>query len=121
MIPTDKAEIAAPVVPIDDYGTPAYESRWIREKLNLPADATTSNVQGLMHVVCAHAHGYEAYIAAYKCNDKQGEIARLTVEVAELRAELARLTPSPPVPQTEESAKAMRDAANYQFESSARE
>lgn len=60
------------------------ESLWIRKKLNLPADTpfvsgAGPTLAGSMHVVCDHAHGYMTYITAYRCNDKQGEIARLTV------------------------------------------
>lgn len=43
------------------------------------------DVMGSMHVLESHAHGYETYIAAFKCDDKQGEIARLTVEINQLR------------------------------------
>lgn len=67
-----------------DYGTPEYESRWVREKLKLPPDAKTGDVQGMLHVWDASQHGMTAYIAAYKCNDKQGEIARLAAKVREL-------------------------------------
>jgi len=74
-----------------DYGTPAYEARWIREKLNLPADCKSSVVQGAMHVQESHAHGYEAYITAYRCDDKQGEIARQSVTIEEQAAEIAAL------------------------------
>lgn len=67
-----------------DYGTPEYESRWVREKLKLSPDAKTSDVQGVLHVWDANQHGMTAYIAAYKCDDKQGEIARLAAKVHEL-------------------------------------
>lgn len=62
---------------------------WIRNKLGLPENATDSDIYGEMHVLEAHAHGYETYIQAHKCDDKQGEIARLTVRVGELEAEIA--------------------------------
>ncbi|MGC3968925.1 MAG: hypothetical protein QM775_16610 [Pirellulales bacterium] len=73
-----------------DYGTPEYEAKWIRGKLNLPEDAPTSGVQGKMHCVCADAHGYQTYIAAFRCDDKQGEIARLTHQVAALQETLEK-------------------------------
>lgn len=76
-----------------DYGTPKYESRWIRRKLELPANASTGDLQGQMHVVCSHAHGYMTYIKAFKCDDKQGEIARLTVAVRELAKRCGCLDP----------------------------
>ena len=42
-----------------------------------------------MHVLESHAHGYETYVAAFKCDDKQGEIARQSVEIAECHEALA--------------------------------
>jgi len=71
------------------------EAAWIRRKLDLPEDAQFvsgdgKTVAGAMNVVCSAAHGYNTYIVAYKCNDKQGEIARLTVERDELKAALAK-------------------------------
>lgn len=89
--------VVAPVVkaekpwPPTDYNTPAYDARWIREKLKLPAGCPVTKVQGAMHVICSHADGYERYITAFKCDDKQGEIARLTVEVDLLRNALKEL------------------------------
>lgn len=58
---------------------------WICTKLGLPLDAKDSQVYGAMHVACSHAHGYETYIQSHKCDDKQGEIARLTLERDEAR------------------------------------
>jgi hypothetical protein len=75
----------------ENYGTPEYEAAWMREKLNLPADAKTSKLQGAIHVVCYEAHSYDRYIKAHKCDDKQGEIARQSVQIAELQVENARL------------------------------
>ena len=77
----------------DDYGTSAYEARWIREKLELPAACSTGDLQGEMHVICSRAFGYQKYIVAYKCDDKQGEIARLTVRCRELAEKLGCLDP----------------------------
>lgn len=61
------------------------EAAWIRRKLGLPEDCGfvtgDKTLAGEMHVVCSHAHGYVTYIEAFKCDDKQGEIARLTVEL----------------------------------------
>jgi hypothetical protein len=69
------------------------ESIWVRKKLGLHedtpfVDGNGPTLTGSMHVVCSHAHGYESYIVAYKCDDKQGEIARLTVERNELREQV---------------------------------
>lgn len=74
----------------------AEECQWIRKKLNLPADAQFvrgmgQTLAGSMHVVCDHAHGYMTYIKAYRCNDKQGEIARLTVQLATIRRKLEEI------------------------------
>lgn len=64
------------------------EALWIRRKLELPDDTEflsgKQSLAGQMHVVCSDAFGYRTYIKAYKCDDKQGEIARLTVRNAEL-------------------------------------
>jgi hypothetical protein len=75
------------------------ESQWIRTKLELPPDTPFvsgggDTLAGAMHVVCDYAHGYLTYIAAYKCNDKQGEIARLTVALNEANARAAALAES---------------------------
>lgn len=75
---------------------------WIRKKLGLPDNAqmTTGDdtICGRLHVWDAHQHGYNAYITSYKCNDKQGKIARLTAALRECElfhqpriAELERL------------------------------
>jgi len=61
---------------------------WIRRKLKLPENAEMftgkDTIAGALHVLCSNAHGYRAYIKAFKCDDKQGEIARLTVQRNEL-------------------------------------
>lgn len=68
---------------------------WIRTKLGLPPDAQMFSghptIAGAMHVVCSNADGYTRYIASYKCDDKQGEIARQSVEIERLRARVAEL------------------------------
>ena len=69
---------------------------WIRGKLKLPADTEMfkagESIAGALHVMESDAHGYKAYIAAYKCDDKQGEIARLTRKLVDLEAEQAVAT-----------------------------
>lgn len=55
------------------------ESAWVRMKLKLPPNASLQDVQGKMHVWDSRASGYMRYIDAHKCDDKQGEIARLSV------------------------------------------
>ncbi len=62
--------------------------RWIRQKLKLPDGVGMDDVYGEMHVMESHAHGYMTYIEAGKCDDKSGEIARLTVQLAERDAEI---------------------------------
>lgn len=64
---------------------------WIKRKLELPETATASDVFGRMHVLASNSHGYLTYIEAFKCNDKQGEIARLTVDLAEMEARWRRI------------------------------
>lgn len=60
------------------------EAEWVRRKLKLPPETTLlttrPSLAGELHVVCADRHGMEAYTRAYKCDDKQGEIARLVAK-----------------------------------------
>lgn len=77
-------------------GPADYEAlAWIRRKLGLPADAQMfsgqTTIAGALHVLCSHAHGFDDYIRAHKCDDKQGEIARLTVQVRELEEQATGL------------------------------
>lgn len=78
------------VVPHDPDTATALN--WIRAKLKLPAESQMFSgehtIAGALHVMAAHAHGYTTYIESYKCDDKQGEIARLTVENAALKEQL---------------------------------
>ncbi len=71
---------------------------WIRKKLELPKDAEMftgqDTIAGRLHVLCHQARGYVAYIEAFKCDDKQGEIARLTVRAEQAEAALAALQQS---------------------------
>lgn len=65
---------------------------WIRKKLDLPEDAgmfTAGGIAGKLHNLCFDAHGFQTYILAYKCDDKQGEIARLTVRAERAEALIA--------------------------------
>jgi hypothetical protein len=70
---------------------------WIRQKLDLPENvemfAGGDSIAGKLHNLCFDAHGYQTYIVAFKCDDKQGEIARLTVRAE--RAEDALRSPPP--------------------------
>ncbi len=72
------------------------ERLWVRRKFKIADDAPVGNVYGKMHNLEAHAHGYIAYIEAFKCDDKQGEIARLTVRAEQAESELAALRASQP-------------------------
>ncbi len=89
-------ESGGPVMTEDRKTSDAEALAWIRRKLELPEDAQmftgTNTIAGALHVVCDHAHGYRTYVEAFRCNDKQGEIARLAVKVAQLQADNARLT-----------------------------
>jgi hypothetical protein len=60
------------------------ERKWIREKLKLADDANKYGVFAKLHILTAHANGYERYIEAGKCDEKEGEIARQSVRIAEL-------------------------------------
>jgi len=65
---------------------------WIRTKLGVPADAgmfTPNGIAGMLHVWDAGNNGYQRYITAYKCDDKQGEIARQSVKIADQEKQLA--------------------------------
>lgn len=91
------------------------EALWIRRKLELPDDTEflsgKQSLAGQMHVLCTHAAGYLKYIEAYKCDDKQGEIARLTVRNAELlEACKAALTQDSVSPDCEEVYNQLRAA-----------
>lgn len=68
------------------------EAKWVRLKLEKPEDCPSHEVYGAMHVLAAHAHGFTKYIEAHKCDDKQGEIARLEHAVFERDATISRLT-----------------------------
>lgn len=98
----DAADTAQRLALVQERDEAVSALNWICRKLNLPEGTKLltgeQTIAGTMHNVCAAAHGYEAYIKAYKCDDKQGEIARLTVALGEwaskwqqLRRELAEL------------------------------
>ena len=57
------------------------QRQWVCRKLGLPENATWQILYGQMHITCSDAYGMKAYIKAYKCDDKQGEIARLSVQL----------------------------------------
>ncbi len=74
--------------------------KWVLHKIRTtwngykpPTDGRNddNDVKGSMQVLVAHAHGYEAYIAAFKCDDKEGEIGRQHVEIERLQKEVAVL------------------------------
>ncbi len=82
----------------DELESQRYEARWIRAKLDLPEDCELlsgeTSLAGTMHVLCSDAYGFREYIKSHKCDDKQGEIARLAAANKSLsdvlRAFLAR-------------------------------
>lgn len=69
------------------------EAAWIRRKLGLPVGCGmfhgNPSLAGELHVLCSDADGMRRYIRAYKCNDKQAEIAMLGVELKRLRYAVA--------------------------------
>jgi hypothetical protein len=98
-----------------DLAAAQEEMAWIRKKLKLPEDAKMfvgqPTIAGALHVICSHAHGYETYITSFKCDDKQGEIARLTVELDRLRARLLTAAGDDLCRLTQEEIKAMSAGA----------
>lgn len=64
---------------------------WIRRKLRLAPEATDHDIYGQMNVTCSHSFGYETYIVAHKCDDKQGEIARLNATLDSIRQKLQEI------------------------------
>lgn len=58
---------------------------WVKAKLGLPRNASIQDIQGEMHILKHKSDGFTAYIESYKCDDKQGEIARLTKELEQCR------------------------------------
>lgn len=68
-----------------------HETQWVRKKIGVPESAIIGDVQGALHVLCSNAHGMTEYINAGKCDDKEGQIARQSVEIVKLKAELAAL------------------------------
>lgn len=93
----------------DEISMLKEEAAWIRRKLGLPEDTPmfsgsgkqdsafagppngVTTVAGTLHVVCSGHHGMQTYIKAFRCDDKQGEIARLTVDLAEAREKMENL------------------------------
>jgi hypothetical protein len=69
------------------------EARWVRAKLGLPKDAPFARGRGAtlcgkLHVLEDQARVYTRYIAAGKCDDKSGEIARQSAEIIHLQNQL---------------------------------
>lgn len=68
---------------------------WVRAKLRLPEGSQMfsghDTIAEMLHVWDSHQHGYMAYIEAYKCNDKQGEIARQAAKIRERELQLTEL------------------------------
>jgi len=84
-----------PSLAADEIERLKYEAAWIRRKLDLPLETKllsgNQSLAGKMHVVCSEAAGYERYVKSYKCDDKQGEIARQSVRIVEQEKEIDRL------------------------------
>ena len=76
----------------DPDNTDAESLAWIRRKLGLPDSAQMftgdPNIAGTLHIWDYKQHGYETYITAYRCEEKQGEIARQAAEIRRLTLEL---------------------------------
>lgn len=69
-----------------ELGAERESLAWIRKKLELSADSKMfhgeQTIAGTLHVVWSHHQGMR-YIVSHKCDDKQGEIARLSVSLAD--------------------------------------
>jgi hypothetical protein len=69
------------------------EALWVRRKLGLAASTPFVSgggytLAGRLHVLCAHSDSFELYVSTYKCDDKQGAIARLSRELAQAQQPL---------------------------------
>ena len=71
------------------------ERAWVRRKLEIPEDtgflSGDVTLAGTMHNVWSGYRGYHKYIAAEKCDDKMGKIARQSVEIDSLKEQVAQL------------------------------
>ena len=71
------------------------ERAWVRRKLEIPEDtgflSGDVTLAGTMHNVWSGYRGYHKYIAAEKCDDKMGKIARQSVEIDSLKGQVAQL------------------------------
>ena len=71
------------------------ERAWVRRKLEIPEDtgflSGDVTLAGTMHNVWSGYRGYHNYIAAEKCDDKMGKIARQSVEIDSLKEQVAQL------------------------------
>ena len=71
------------------------ERAWVRRKLEIPEDtgflSGDVTLAGTMHNVWSGYRGYHNYIAAEKCDDNMGKIARQSVEIDALELEVVWL------------------------------
>ena len=89
-------ELTAQVAALKEQLSEANKERaWVRRKLEIPEDtgflSGDVTLAGTMHNVWSGYRGYHNYIAAEKCDDKMGKIARQSVEIDALEAEVMRL------------------------------
>jgi hypothetical protein len=67
---------------------------WVKNKialtLNRPIE-TRPDVYGAMRVLCSERDGYDRYVKAYRCDDKQGMIANLSVALQQAINQLEAL------------------------------
>ncbi len=70
------------------------DRKWICRKLEISETCEMFtgeiSIAGTLHVWGFRQSGYMTYIEAYKCNDKQGEIARQSARIATLEARLKK-------------------------------
>jgi hypothetical protein len=109
-----KAQLAAKPPEAHAEAGDAKALVWIRKKLGLPEDAQmfrgSDTIAGKLHNLCFDAHGYQTYIVAYKCDDKQGEIARLTVRAERAEDRIKELEARVPAAIPEGLLELLKDA-----------
>ena len=89
-------ELTAQVAALKEQLSEANKERaWMRRKLEIPEDtgflSGDVTLAGTMHNVWSGYRGYHNYIAAEKCDDKMGKIARQSVEIDSLKEQVAQL------------------------------
>lgn len=77
----------------DGFGWVLRKIRETWDGYHPPVDGRgeVQEVQGNMHVLVSHAHGYEAYIETGRCEEKGAIIAKLTAALSMVRQKLEEI------------------------------